>query len=73
MPIEGIRNSRIFLPIIERRVSRELAIFHPQTIFQQNSDPCLKATIITNCFKKMKMEVLEFPGNSPGLNPIVNL
>ena len=73
MSIEGMMNSKTYLPIIERRVSRELANLHPQAIFQQDSAPCLKAKIITNCFKNMKMQVLEWPGNSSDLNPIENL
>ena len=73
VPVEGMMNSKTYLPIIESRVSRELASLHPQAVFQQDSAPCHKAKIITNCFKKLKMEVLEWPGNSPDLNPIENL
>ena len=71
-PIEGMMN-RTYWPIIERRVSRELANFYPQSIFQQDSAPRHKAKIITNCFKKVKMEVLKWPGNSLDLNAIENL
>ena len=73
MIIEEMMNSRTYLPIIERRAPRELANFHPQDICQQNSAPGLKAKIITNCFKKVEIEVLKWPGNSPDLNPIENL
>ena len=73
VPVEGMMNSKTYLTIIESRVSRELASLHPQAVFQQDSAPCHKAKIITNCFKKLKMEVLEWPGNSPDLNPIENL
>ena len=66
-------NSKAYLPIIERIVSTEFSKLHPQAIFQQDSAPCLEAKIITNCFKKMKITVLDWPGNSPDLNPIENL
>ena len=66
-------NSKAYLPIIERKVSIEFSKLHPQAIFQQNSAPCHKAKIITNCFKKMKITALDWPGNSPDLNPIENL
>jgi len=73
IPVEGMMNSKTYLPIIERRVSRELATLHPDAIFQQDSAPCHKAKIVTNCFKKLKIRVLDWPGNSPDLNPIENL
>ena len=73
VPIEEMINNRTYFPIIEKRISTELANLHPQAIFQQDSAPCHKAKIITNCFKKIKMEVLEWYSNSPDLNPIENL
>ena len=66
-------NSKAYLQIIKRKVCRELSDFHPRAIFQQDSAPCHKAKMITNCFKKMKITVLDWPGNSPDLNPIENL
>ena len=52
VPIEGMINSKAYLPIIERKVSTKLSKLHLQAIFQQDSAPCHKAKIITNCFKK---------------------
>ena len=68
--VEGMMNSKAYLPIIKRKVSSEFSKLHPQAIFQQDSAPYHEAKIITNCFKKMKKTVLDWPGNSPDLiNP----
>ena len=66
-------NIKAYLQIIERKVCRELSDLQPRAIFQQDSAPCHKAKMITNCFKQMKITVLDWPGNSPDLNPIKNL
>ena len=66
-------NSKAYLQIIERKICRELSDLHLRAIFQQASAPCHKAKMITNCLKKMKITVLDWPGNSPDLNPIENL
>ena len=72
-PVEGMMNSKAYLQIIERKVCRELSDLHLRAIFQQNSASSHKAKTITNCFKKMKITVLDWPGNSPDLNTIKNL
>ena len=46
-PNEGTMNSRIYWQIIEGRVCREMANFHFQAIFQQDSAPCHVAKIIS--------------------------
>ena len=66
-------NNKAYLQIIERKVCRELSDLHPRAIFQQDYAPCHKDKMITNCFKKMNMTVLDWPGNSPDLNPTENL
>ena len=66
-------NNKAYLQIIERKVCRELSDLHPRAIFQQDSGPCHKTKMTTNCFKKMKITVLDWPGNSLDLNPIENL
>ena len=61
-------NIKTYLSIIERRVSRESANLHPQAIFEHDSAPGHKPKIITQYFKSMKMEVLDWFGNSLDLN-----
>ena len=71
--VEGMINTKAYLKIIERKVCKKFSALQPRAIFQQDSAPCHKAKMITNCFKKMKITVLDWPGNSPDLNPIKNL
>ena len=73
VPVEGMMNSKAYLQIIEKKVCRELSDLHPRAIIQQDSAPCHKAKMITNCFKKIKITALDWPENSTDLNPIENL
>ena len=66
-------NSKVYLQIIERKVCRELSDLHLSAIFEQDSAPCHKAKMTAICFKKMKITVSDWPGNSLDLNPIENL
>jgi len=45
----------------------------PDFIFQQDNAPCHTAHICTAWFRRNGVEVLDWPGNSPDLNPIENL
>ena len=42
-------------------------------VFQQDLAPCHTAGVGKDFFRESKMTVLEWPGNSPDLNPIENL
>ena len=46
---------------------------HDCTIFQQDSAPAHTAIVVKNWFRNNKISVLDWPGNSPDLNPIENL
>jgi hypothetical protein len=43
------------------------------TVFQQDGAPCHKAASVRSYFEEHHIDVLEWPGNSPDLNPIENL
>jgi len=40
--------------------------------FQQDYSPCLSSKKVKTVFRKQKINVLDWPGNSPDLNPIEN-
>ena len=46
---------------------------HECAAFQQNSAPLYKAKEVTKRLQAKNINVLQWPGNSPDLNPIENL
>ena len=55
---------------------RETISFHGHLwsdVFQHDKAPCRTACAITSWFQKHQIQVLEWAGNSPDLNPIENL
>lgn len=75
VPIEGMMNSDKYIALLERRVVPLLLQMFPESngIFQQDSAPCHTSKKCKNFFSENKITVLEWPGNSPDLNPIENL
>ena len=56
-----------FMQLICTRVVANLANAFPDGsgVYQQDSTPCHKAKKVMNYMKKMKITVLDWPGNSP--------
>jgi len=46
---------------------------HNTTIFQHDNAPCHAAKSVSQFLDRHKIQVLDWPGNSPDLNPIENL
>ena len=49
-----------------------LSMFHIHSceVFMQDNAPCHKSKKVTNSLQQQKIRVLDWPGNSPDLNPI---
>ena len=75
LPIEGMMNAEKYIQVLEEKVVRDLVKAFPDGsgVYQQDSAPCHTAKKVMAYMKKMKITVLDWPGNSPDLNPIENL
>lgn len=75
VPVEGMMNSQKYKELLERKLSAELtkADQSGNAVFQQDSAPCHKSKTMMQYFKSKKIALLDWPGNSPDLNPIENL
>ena len=74
-PVEGMMNSTQYLDVLRRKAIPEMDDkFSGKTcFFQHDSAPCHKSKIVTKYLRESNVNVLEWPGNSPDLNPIENL
>ena len=75
VPVEGMMKSDQYIQILQRRVVPELQKRFPDGngIFQQDLAPCHTLKKVKFFFSDNNICVLEWPGNSPDINPIENL
>ena len=75
VPVEGMMNSNKYMEILRQKLVPALAERYPagDGIFQQDLAPCHTSKKCQQFFRTNKMKVLEWPGNSPDINPIENL
>ena len=64
-------NSARYLDMLKDKLLSSMQI-HETEIFMQDGAPCHKAKIVMKWLSDNKYRVLEWPGNSPDLNPIEN-
>lgn len=74
-PCTGMMNAEKYIGVIQQKVVRDMERAFPTGggIFQQDLAPCHTAKKVKKFFEEKRINVLDWPGNSPDLNPIENL
>lgn len=73
--VDGTMKSRDYLNVLETKMlpsARDL-FGDNSFIYQDDSAPCHRSKIVKEWENSRNIEVLEWPGNSPDMNPIENL
>ena len=76
VPVSGMMNADKYCDLIKNTAVKEMNQVHRINggrVFQQDLAPCPTANRVKTLFEKERIKVLEWPGNSPDLNPIENL
>ena len=72
LPSETTMNGQKYLDLLKNKLELHMAV-HKCSVFMQDGAPCHRAKIVTQFLKTQKINILDWPGNSPNLNPIENL
>ena len=65
-------NGQKYLDLLKNKLKLQMAV-HKCSVFMQDGAPCHHAKIVIQFLKAQKINILDWPGNSPNLNPIENL
>ena len=73
--VEGMMKKEQYLEVLQHRVLPQADDWFEgcDWVFQQDLAPCHTAGVVKDFFRDNDVTVLEWPGNSPDLNPIENL
>jgi len=61
-----------YVEVLAEKLKIHLAV-HNCTIFMQDCAPCHRSKVVKTFLAENRIKVLDWPGNSPYLNPIENL
>jgi hypothetical protein len=72
--IQGMVNGPKYIYILENiMLSSARGLFHGEYFFQDDNAPCHRAKSVTEWKKRNECQTIEWPAQSPDLNPIENL
>jgi len=73
--VEGRMNQHQHIRFLEQKLLTELPNHFPNggAIFQQDGAPCHTAKSVKDFLRRKQVPLLDWPGNSPDMNPIENL
>jgi hypothetical protein len=71
--LEGTMTAQSYVELLQDTVLPELAAAGRPMVFMQDNAPCHKARIVMDFLAKNNIETLDWPPQSPDMNPIENL
>ena len=72
VPVGKTVNAEFYLNMLKDKLQRTMNLLNC-TVFQQDSAPCHTAKSVKTWMQSEHVKLLDWPGNSPDLNPIENL
>ena len=72
LPSGMTMNGARYVDLLREKLERHMNI-HKCTIFMHDGAPCHRSKTVTQFLESKKIQTLDWPGNSPDMNPIENL
>lgn len=66
-------NAQKYIQLLEDTLLPELQVADAQMVFMQDNAPCHKAKIVMDFFDTNHVNIMDWPAQSPDMNPIENL
>lgn len=73
--VEGMMNSTEYKKVLESKAIPQLQEWFPdgECIFMHDGAPCHRSKVVNQYLTEKNVTVLDWPGNSPDMNPIENI